>query len=318
MPQIETAILENSHAQVALLNLGCITQSWRLAGWSTHRSAVLGYRDAQAYLNNPHYLGAIIGRVANRIVGAKFTLNGEVHRLDANEGSNTLHGGTGAISQQLWAMERDGSDAVRFSLNSPNGDQGFPANVAFTVTVSLCENTLTYDMVAKVDALTPINMTQHNYYNLQGSGTVDGHQLQVPASHTLDVDENGIPLALRSVAGGAFDFTEPRAMDKMMHQSLDAHYCFDAAKSNISLCHGGTILDVETDQVGAQFYTAGKLAPVASPFGAQSHPPFSGICIEPQGYPNAVNRPNFPSILVTPDIPYRNTIRVTLREGAIP
>ncbi len=314
MPQIETALLENTYAQVALLNLGCITQSWRLAPWRPDRSAVLGYRDAQSYLNNPPYFGAIVGRVANRIAGARFTLNGKVYHVSANESGNTLHGGQNGISHQIWAMEKDGADAVQFTLHSKDGDQGFPANVWFTVMVSLHKNTLTYDMTAQVNAPTPINMTQHNYYNLQGSGTLDGHHVHIPSSQILDADAHGIPTASRSVSGGPLDFTKPRKLEKAQHQTLDAHYCFDAPTSTISLRNNETHLDMTTDQVGAQIYTSGKLTPNAPPFGSQVHDMFSGICIEPQGYPNALNRPDFPPILVTPDAPYRNTITLTLRD----
>ena len=318
MPPIETALLQNSALEVRLLSLGCITQSLRMTHWDADRSAVLGYADAAAYHTNPHYLGAVVGRVANRIENAAFTLNGQSHHIDANEGANTLHGGAGGISTRLWDMEMDKAKAVQFRLTSAHGDQGFPATVRFTVTVSLDANTLTYDLQAEVDAPTPINMTQHNYYNLGGSGTLDGHSLRVPASKVLATDAQGIPTQGETITNGSFDFQDRRLIEASLHADLDANYCLDAGgKALIELEKGNTHLNLTTSQTGVQIYTAGKLNETARPFGNQSHTPFSGICLEPQGYPNAVNRPDFPSVIVTPDAPYRNIITLTMRDGEI-
>lgn len=316
MAPIKTAYLRNSALEVRLLNLGCITQSLRLAQWGETRSAVLGYADAAAYRTNPHYLGAVIGRVANRIEGAAFDLQGTAYKVDANEGANTLHGGSGGISTRIWDMDTDGTKAVQFRLTSKDGDQGFPATVGFTVTVSLNGNKLTYDMQADVDAPTPINMTQHNYYNLSGSGTLDGHHLTLPASKVLATERNGIPTQAESIAGSLADFQAGHMLDAEHHSALDLNYCLPStATSLITLKKNATQLDLETTQHGVQVYTAGKLNRCAQPIGPQSHAPFSGICLEPQGYPNAVNRTEFPTTIVTPDAPYRNVVTVTLSQG---
>lgn len=313
---IESTLLQNSAMQVRLLNLGCITQSLRLDHWDETRSAVLGYQNSADYRNNPHFMGAVIGRVANRIEGARFVLNGECHRLNANEGPNTLHGGTDTLATRIWDMDTDGDTAVQFRMSSPEGDQGFPAKADFCVTVSLDGNTLTYDLRADVNAPTPINMTQHNYYNLAGEGSLNSHHLTLPSYHTLATRPDGIPTDLFSVTNSDLDFNKGRNLSQNPDGGLDVSYCLDVLdKSLIKLEKDETHLTVETDQDSLQVYTAGKLHQTQTPFGAQTHTPFCGICLEPQGYPNAVNRPDFPTPLVTPDAPYQNRITLTLRDG---
>lgn len=319
MAKIETTVLESSTAQVRLLNLGGITQSWQMAGWPATRSAVLGYADAADYEYNPHYLGAIIGRVANRIEGGQFSLNGKQYQLKQNEGLNTLHGGPSGISQRIWEMDRDGTSAVQFRLSSKEGDQGFPGSVEFSVTVHLDGSTLIYDMQAQVSEPTPINMTQHNYYNLNGAGTLEGHRLHIPADKMLCSNEDGIPTRVCSVADTPYDFTKSCTLTQHLARALDTNYCLEKEhKTLVELTnHNRAYLKLETNQSGLQAYTAGKLTPVHTPFGSQRHIPFSGICLEPQAYPNAVNRPDFPSVITSPDIPYWHALKVTLTDEAI-
>lgn len=316
MAQIETALLETADARLRLLNLGCVTQSWSLSNWTQHRSAVLGYANVEDYRANPHYLGAIIGRVANRIAGAEFTLNGKRHTIDANEGNNTLHGGAGGISHRVWSMERDGTRAAQFKLRSADGDQGFPGQVDFTVTISLTGQTVTYDMMAKVDRPTPINMTQHNYYNLNGKATIAGHSQQIPSDLFLATDAQGVPTQQMDVSQTTLDFRKLAPLHCKTAFGIDSHFCLQTDKpTKILLTNNKDCeLEMQTTQPGVQVYTSSKLPEVAAPSSGQTHAPFCGICIEPQGYPNAVNRPDFPSIIVTPDAPYRHHLSVTLHD----
>jgi aldose 1-epimerase len=318
MRKIETALLQNSTSKVQLLNMGCITQSWQLANWTADRSAVIGYARAADYKNNPHFLGAVIGRVANRVEGANFTLDGKVYTLDANDGSHTLHGGTGGLADAIWDMDIDGQHAVQFRMKSKHLELGFPGDVDFVVTVSLHANTLIYNMFASVSEPTPINMTQHNYYNLRGFGTIDNHRLHIPSSKALDTDASGIPLQVIDLAASELDFQSARVLNTDRDVGLDANYCLDTKTAlAISLNCGTTSLTLNTTQAGLQVYTAGKLNSLGQPFGMQTHEPFCGICLEPQGYPNAVNRPDFPSIIVTPDLPYQNTLAVKLADSTV-
>ena len=315
MQSSETATLQNSTHAVRLLNLGCITQSLQMAHWDAERSAVLGYKNVEAYRNNLHFMGAVIGRVAGRIEGAAFSLEDQVYRLDANEDFNTLHGGAAGLSARFWDMDIDGTKAVQFRLTSHDGDQGFPANVDFVVTVTLDGDTLIYDMQAGTDAPTPINMTQHNYYNLTGAGTVAGHHLILPAKEMLETDKNSIPTRAIQIENGPKNFYQGCKITETKHASLDAYHCFGTTgKVLIKIKKDTASLTIETDQIGAQLYTAGKMNESSEPFGTQNHTPFSSICLEPQGYPNAINRPEFPSIIVTPDTPYRNTLKLTLAD----
>jgi aldose 1-epimerase len=319
MARIETALLQNNTSKVQLLNLGCITQSWQLAHWAADRSAVLGYAQAEDYKTNPHFLGAVIGRVANRIEGATFTLDGKIYTLDANDGAHTLHGGAGGLADAIWDMDVDGQNAVQFRKKSKHLELGFPGDVVFEVTISLHTNTLTYDMSANVSEPTPINMTQHNYFNLRGFETVEGHFLRIPSTKALGTDASGIPTQISDVSTSDMDFQNARILAVDQDIRLDTNYCLDTKKtSEISLISGTTSLALKTAQAGLQVYTGGKLGTFGQPFGMQKHEPFCGICLEPQGYPNAVNRPDFPSIIVTPDLPYKNTMTVNLADSAAP
>lgn len=131
---------------------------------------VLGYPRPQDYLNNPYFLGVIAGRVANRISGAGFTLDGQRYALPVNDPPNHLHGGPAGIHAQNWGVEPDGTGAVQLRLVSPDGDQGYPGRVRFEVTITLCGHTLTYDMRAETDRPTPVNLAPHSHYNLMGQG----------------------------------------------------------------------------------------------------------------------------------------------------
>lgn len=316
--EMKSITLQSERAQVRLINLGCITQCFRLNHWPKTRSAVLGYANYEDYHQNPNFFGAIIGRVANRIGSAKFTLGDDTYELDANEPPSTLHGGARGFSNQFWNIIRADETSALFHLNSKSGDQGFPFDVSSKVQISLSDTTLTYDMHVEVTGPTPINLAQHNYYNLNGTGIVSDHFLSIPARERLENDRRGLPKNKRSVLNTEYSFLRPVKLDHPAIKTLDFHYCLDRkAGSKITLSNGSDCsLLLETDQLGVQVYAGSKMVETAQPFGTQSHLPFSGLCLEPQGYPNAVNRPDFPSIIVTPERPYTQYLKLTLIEEA--
>jgi aldose 1-epimerase len=318
--QIRSFELSNTVSRVTLLNLGCITQSWFVAALGNEKSIVLGYRSATDYLHNPHYLGAIVGRVANRIAAGRFIVDGQPYQVDTNEPPHTLHGGANGISGRIWDVDCDGSRAVQMRLHSANGDQGFPGTVDFSVTITLCENRLEYSMEAHASHPTPINMAQHSYYNLAGGGLNWQHTLQINADSFLPTDLRGIPIGdCTTLDGTDVDFRRTITLKQAdpKAQGIDSNYCLAPAPAgaHATLALGDTRMEVETDQPGLQVYTASKLAQIHEPLQNQQHDPFSAVCLEPQGYPNAINMAQFPSILITPETPYKQVLRIALSTG---
>ncbi|MEX0285832.1 MAG: aldose epimerase family protein [Paracoccaceae bacterium] len=317
--QIERVELSDGESSVRLLSIGCVTQDWQVPHEGAFVPAVLGYDDPESYRANPAYLGAIVGRVANRIANARFELDGQVYQLDANEGPHHLHGGPGALSHRFWQVERDGSRAARFTLHSTHGDGGYPGAVDFAVTISLSGNSLTYDMRATPDRPTPINLAQHNYYALTGGPIHDQH-LRLSAATYTPTGPDMIPSGeVAGVEGTAMDFRTSRALrDSITRGGLDHNYVLAPTDGPVATLDAGLSLEVQTDQPGLQVYSATHLPDHATPLPGQTHAPFHALCLEPQGYPNALNTPGFPSIIATPDQPYqqKTTIRVFSRNGA--
>lgn len=309
--------LQDGDSAVTVLNLGAITQDWQVAAPGGPRHVVLGYADPAAYLDNPMFLGIIAGRVANRIPGGRFPLGGTTWQVPPNEGPNVLHGGPMGIGRQLWQAERDGARALRLSLDSPHLDQGFPGAVRFEIDISLDGPRLRYDMRATPDRETPISLAQHSYYNLNGgTAPVWDHVAHVPASRFVEVNEALLPTGqLALVEGQPFDLRRPRRLDEADPTSTgsDISHVFDRLGHNtVTLSGHGLRLTMEADRPGLQFYTGVGLAPRHAPLPGQSHAPFHGMCLEPQGLPDAVNQPGFPSILCTPEAPYRQVLDITI------
>lgn len=308
--------LETGAASLSLLDFGCTTQDiCLLDGEGRAHHQILGFRDPAAYLDAAGYLGAIVGRVANRIAGARFSLSGHDYRLDANEAPHHLHGGSEGLSQQFWQIERDGSSRLRARHVSPDGAMGYPGKVDFIVIVSLDQTdgltVVEYDMTGLPDRPTPISLAQHNYWNLAGGAApVLDHLLTVDARHYLQTTPELIPRGNpRSVSGTSLDFTQARTLGQAdpSRRGLDACLCLDGPEVTLSLANGAR-LTLQTDQPGLQLYTASGLAAQAAPLAGQYHQPFYGVCLEPQGWPDAVNRPDFPTIIATPDRPYRQRL----------
>ena len=317
MTRIRSHVLEDGDVAVTMLNLGCITQDWRVPVGNQRVPVVLGYRDPTAYLQNPNYLGVIAGRVANRIGGAAFMLNGQRYSLDCNEGAHHLHGGANGLQSQLWEMEPDGQRGVQFRLTSAHGDQGYPGQVEFTVTVTLQGYDLTYEMHAVPDRETPINLAQHSYYNLMGQGDVWDHELMIAATGYTPTDANLIPTGeIAALEHSALDVRNACRLSAVdpAKRGLDLNFVLDpeAAISAHVKAPNGLELTLATDQPGLQFYSGLGLTPSSDPWPGQSHGPFSGLCLEPQGFPNSPNISHFPSVIATPDQPYhqRTTVRI--------
>ncbi|SLN53464.1 Aldose 1-epimerase precursor [Falsiruegeria litorea R37] len=309
MEQIRRHVLSDGEVSVAVLSLGCITQDWQVPMAGKRMPVVLGYRDPAAYLYNPCYLGAIVGRVANRISGAVFELDGVRYPLDANEPPHHLHGGAYGLHSRNWTLEADGARAVQLRLTSADGEGGYPGRLDLCVTITLEGHRLTYEIEARSNRPTPVNLAQHSYYAL-GDASV-----HIPAQVYTPTDDRMIPTAARDpIAGHSFDFktTKPVSLADPDGAGLDMNFILDGTR--IEARGSGLQMVMETDQPCLQLYTAQHLVQVAEPLKGQTHKPRSALCLEPQGYPNAVNTPGFPLSLATPEEPYCQRLSVSIRE----
>ncbi|WP_164659690.1 aldose epimerase family protein [Tropicibacter sp. Alg240-R139] len=311
MTQIQRHVLSDGDVSVAVLSLGCITQDWAVPIRGRRTRAVLGYRDPKDYLHNPYYLGAIVGRVANRISGAAFELDGMKYDLEANEPPHQLHSGPNGLQNRNWTMEVAGNRAVQLQITSPHGEGGYPGLLQLSVTISLQGHQLTYEMEARSDRPTPVNLAQHSYYALERA------TLRIPAMHYTPMDDHLIPIGnVKPLSGKKFDFGEAKPLSEAVldGKGLDMNFVLDGKR--IEARGSGLHLTMETDQPCLQFYTAHHLRFVSEPLTGQTHAPFTGLCLEPQGYPNAVNTSAFPLSLATPEHPYRQRLTVSVHEDA--
>ena len=244
------------------------------------RTVSLGYDTAAEYLAGGAYLGAIVGRFANRIGGGAFELDGRRYELTKNENGNTLHGAD-AFNARRWQSEILG-ESVRFTLFSPDGDKGFPGDLTAAVTYSVKGDTLRLDFEGDTAADTIYAPTTHMYFNLDGSADVRGHVAMLNAAGVLEVDGALIPTGRILPAEGIFDFSAPRTIGQ------DYDHCFvlkDATACRISA--GDIRLTLTTDYPAMQLYTGAFLG---DEIGTNR-----GFAIEPEFYPDSPNRPDFPS-----------------------
>ncbi|RME17474.1 MAG: galactose mutarotase [Alphaproteobacteria bacterium] len=289
---VDIGRLRAGRMEVELLSFGAITRDWKIGG----RTVVLGHADRAAYGDDPWYMGVIAGRVANRIARGRFRLGDEEVQLPLNDGPNHLHGGPRGLGKRHWRMAEDtAANALSLRFVSGHGDGGYPGRAAFEVVVTLTENRLTYEMRAEVDRPTPINLAQHNYYNLTG-GSLAEHVLQVNADAVLETGPDGIPTGTWRDVAKAHDFRTARPLGSPVPE-IDHCFVLDGTQPAATLsAPGAPTLSFYSDQPGLQVYTGTYLG---APFG-----PHAGICLEPEGFPDAVNHPGFPPIIVRPEAPY--------------
>lgn len=305
--QIETATLIDGDMRVSVLNYGAITQSWQYKD----ASLILGFEDPNGYLTDTRYFGAIVGRVANRIGGAKFDLADTRFELSANEGGNTLHGGADGLSKQFWDLEQIAQNEVLLSYVSRDGESGFPGEVRFELRICLQSPRLIYSIVAQPSMPTPISITQHNYYTLGASDGVDGHALELAANRYLEIDDQGIPTGrIHPTQGSELDLSAHKTIGHYS-DGIDHFFCFDQDRDPKSAvarlkASSGLALTVYSDQPGAQVYSGYKSS--QSPFCSKA------VCIEPSGYPNAANIPSFPGVIYTPESPYQQVMILEISE----
>ncbi|MDR0536957.1 MAG: galactose mutarotase [Tannerellaceae bacterium] len=292
---------------------------------------VAGHSSIDDYLNSEEkYLGAVCGRYANRIAGARFEIDGVEYNLTRNDGQNCLHGGEKGFHNVVWYVEKGVLDnSVELTYKSVAGEEGFPGTLtAITKYFVNDNNELQIFYVGYTDKSTVVNFTNHSYFNLSGAGapSIDDHLLWINAKHYLPTDEHSIPLAkMEKVAGTPMDFTIPRRIGDGLHspfpqliaaRGYDHTYVLDTNINDYT--HGdpkaaycispktGIMMEVCTTEPGLQLYTGNFMQGNQPGKNGMYYPKHSALCLETQHFPNSPNRPDYPSALLTPNVMYHS------------
>lgn len=329
---VDAVDLSNRHGVfVRIIAYGAAIQSLKLPDrCGVLADVVLAYPDMSGYLAKPQYFGATVGRFANRIAGAAFSLDGERYTLSRNDAANSLHGGAQGFDKQLWTVTEvtSGSVAsVTLSRLSPDGEEGYPGNLTASITYTLDEHDeLTISYAATTDKPTVVNLSNHSLFNL--AGATSGNDaltavLSLAADSFTPVDVNLIPTGeLRQVAGTVFDFRQPRRIGERLRQASDLQLVIGRGYDHNWVLRGGVTseprfaarladpvsgrtLELWTTEPGVQFYSGNFLDGTAEGVGQTLYRQGDGIALEPQHFPDSPNQPSFPSTRLDPGQTYR-------------
>jgi len=326
--EITLYTLTNTHeTTVGILDLGGTIVSVLTPDRSgKFEDIVLAYQDPAQYLTNPMYFGSLIGRVANRIADASFWLDDKKYTLSKNDGPNNLHSGPDGFHLRQWQVETstaEDSASLTLTLHSPEGDQGYPGEVTVWVRYKLDDlNRLSIQYRAQTSVATPLNLTNHAYFNLGGPACVDilHHTLWIDADHFTAVNDNLIPLHHQPVAETPFDFREPKSISPSIFKKdlqLKRGNGFDhnwVLNKSLSLSKAAVLseptsgrqMTVWTDMPGMQFYAGGAINTTIPGKSGSPYPKHGGLCLETQFPPDAVNRPDFTSPILSPGQIYQH------------
>ncbi|MDQ2693895.1 MAG: galactose mutarotase [Pseudomonadota bacterium] len=322
---MQTYTLTNAGLEARILDFGAVLVSLAVPDRRGRpANVVLGYDVPDDYRDNPHHLGGTIGRFANRIAGAGFTLDGRHYRLAANSGANHLHGGIRGFDHVPWRAEpAAGGRALRLHYLSRDGEEGYPGNLAVEVTYSLTDDgALRIDYAATTDRPTPVNLTHHSYFNLAGGGDVGDHELWIDADQYLPADATLVPTGERAAVDGTpLDFRQPRPVGRSLGAFPDGppynggfDHCYvlktAAAPALAARVHepgSGRILEVHTTEPALQLYTANWFDGRPMGAGGAVFPRFGALCLEAQQFPDAVHHRDFPDAILRPGMRYRQT-----------
>lgn len=298
---VEVFSLSSSVLQVSITNYGA--RLLRVVYGDT--DVVYGPKTPEELAADTCYCGSICGRVANRIAGGAFELDGKQYTLAVNNGANHLHGGLRGFSDRVWEVESATDTRLALSLVSPDGEEGYPGTVRVRAVYTLSGNTLTLKMDAETDSRTLLNLTNHVYWNLDGAGTVDAHLLQVLASAYTPMVANIPTGSIAPVAGTLYDLNTPAVLGQRnaadaLAGGYDDNYvlpAYSGVKTAAKLSNGKLELVLSTDAPGMQVYT-GDYLPLKR----------GGVALEAQNYPDSPHNPHFPSIVLNPGQVYSRTI----------
>jgi len=316
---IEAFTLRNARGAMAkVITYGAtLTELWVPDKNGKLGDVVFGFDGLKGYLGSHPYFGSTVGRYANRIAKGKFTLDGKEYTLAINNGPNSLHGGKIGFDRRVWKAEplrEPHAAAVRFTYLSPDGEENYPGNLSVSVTYTLTdENALKLDYSAKTGKATPVNLTNHSYFNLAGSGgDILGNVLYLNADRFTPVDSTLIPTGeIRPVKGTPLDFTKPTPIGAHIAEikdigGYDHNFVINGEPGKLRLAArvseptSGRQMEVWTTEPGVQFYSSIGLDGTIVGKGGITYKKYGALCLETQHYPDSPNHPNFPSTIVRP------------------
>lgn len=301
----------------SIISWGAVVQDLRLDGHTP--PLVLGFDEFDHYPAHSPYFGAIAGRFANRIANGRFAIDGERFETEPNFlGKHTLHGGSKGVGKRVWDFADRGTDFVMLTLRDRAGEMGFPGNLDISCTYRLLAGgRFVVELTATTDAPTPCNLAHHSYFNLDDGGISDvlDHRMMIAASAYLTVDDELIPTgAVLPIEGTAFDFTQARPIrfeTKGQQQLYDHNFCLAAERGSLRQAawvqgpKSGLEMEVWTTEPGIQLYTGAKIGNLPPGLEEVRYAACSGFCLEAQVWPDAPNRPYFPSCILRPGETYR-------------
>tara|TARA_B100001059_G_scaffold227243_1_gene256794 strand:- start:1038 stop:2030 length:993 start_codon:yes stop_codon:yes gene_type:complete len=311
---LKEQVLQNDHGdRVTLLNFGARLAGIELQLPEGSRNVICGYKNNKDYLDDQYFMGATVGRTCNRIADARFKIDGTEYLLNANEGKNNLHGGSGGFHNRYWAIdETTPEDTCRFVLQSKDGDQGYPGTLDASINYRWTnERELVLVVEAETDKPTHVNMTNHAYFNLSSSGDVLDHRLHVASQQILEVNEELLPTGnLMDISKTALDLQKSTLMRDIVTSKnslivrtggIDFNYVLSNSDIHAELesSNGDLCMRIKTSCPGLQIYGGQKLG---TPFS-----PYDGMCLEPQHFPDTPNIQSFPSTLLMPGERYSQT-----------
>ncbi|MBB4038549.1 aldose 1-epimerase [Microvirga flocculans] len=273
---------------------------------------VLGLNSIEDYMAHSPYFGAVVGRYANRIGGARFILGGETFHLHPNEGRNQLHGGPMGFGTRLWSLVDHTTSSVTLSLVSEDGDMGYPGRLAATCTYTLLPGCrLRIALEATCDRMTPVNLTTHGYFNLDGSADILAHHLMIAADYITPTRSDLIPTGeIKRVANTGYDFTSLRPIGaaELMHERIhyDINYVLRGPyeelrhAATLSSLGSGVSMELWTTEPGLQFYDGHLINMPVPGLGGVRYGRHAGLCLEPQRFPDSPNNAHFPSSILPP------------------
>lgn len=320
---VDQFTLRSGEAEAEIITFGAALRALRVPDRSGEQvDVVLGYDDPAGYQRGAGYLGAVVGRYANRIAAGSCQIDGRRVPLETNEGSKQLHGGPRGFSHRVFRAEQSGESAVTLSYTAADGEGGFPGALALRVTYTLSGPDLTIRYEASSDKTTYCNITNHSYFNLNGGGDAMDHRLWLAASRYTPVGPDSIPTAMaRPVAGTPFDFTAEKTLSRDLgadDQQLrnvggyDHNFVLDPAQglrraARLTGDRSGIVLEVWTEKPGIQLYTANFLEGNVRGKRGVSYRPRQGVCLETQFFPDSPNHPEWGDILLRPGRRYDYT-----------
>ncbi len=323
-PVHEITIRSPAGAEARILTWGAVVRDLVVPARHGPQRVVLGLERIEDYVAHSPYFGAIVGRYANRIGEARFTLDGETHGLDVNWGGrHQLHGGSRGFGSRIWSLVDRTPSSATLALVSPDGDMGYPGRLTVLCSYAFEEpSTLTVTLEAACDRPTPVNLTTHGYFNLDGSPTIAEHELAIAGDFITPTTPDLIPTGeIRAVEGTPFDFRTPRRLGAAVRdphdqvrsaRGIDHNLVLDGEGyrqvATVESARTGTRMELWTDQPGLQVYTGNALDGSLRAADRTAYRQGDGLALEPQRFPDSPNRPEWPSTTLRPGETYRARI----------